>query len=56
MTGVLMKDTAEHWRQRAQEARAAAEREADLEIKSVMLEIAAHYEQLAELVAKRDAR
>ncbi len=53
MTDVLDKDSAQHWQKRAQETRADAEREADAEIKSVMLEIAAHYEQLAELTAKR---
>jgi hypothetical protein len=44
-----MIDDPSHWRQRAQEARAEADRLSDLEMKQTMLEIAAAYERLAEI-------
>ena len=46
-------NTAEHWRQRAQETRADAERQTDPEIRKTMLEIAELYNQLAALAQKR---
>jgi len=46
-------NTAEHWRQRAQETRADAERQTDPEIKKTILEIAALYDQLAALAQQR---
>jgi hypothetical protein len=41
-------DDPEHWRSRAEEARAVAEQLSDPEAKRTMLRIAADYEQLAE--------
>jgi hypothetical protein len=46
-------NSSEHWRQRAQETRADAERQSDPEIKKTMLEIAALYDQLAAHAQKR---
>jgi hypothetical protein len=43
----LMSHTTEHWRQRAQEARADAEKQPDPAIKKTLLEIASLYDQLA---------
>jgi hypothetical protein len=47
MIDVAGKDTPEHWRLRAQEARADADRQVDPDIKKALLEIAALYECLA---------
>ena len=41
MADVAMRDTPEHWRERARQARADASLHADPEIKKTMLEIAA---------------
>jgi hypothetical protein len=46
-------NTAEHWRHRAQETRADAERQTDPEIKKTILEIAVLYDQLAALAQQR---
>jgi hypothetical protein len=53
MTDIRMTDTAQHWRQRAQETRADADKQPDPEIKKTMLEIAQLYDQLAALAEKR---
>jgi hypothetical protein len=47
------KDDPEHWRQLAQEARAAAERLDEPEAKRTMLEIAESYEELASIADRR---
>jgi hypothetical protein len=44
--------TAKDWRDRADEARARAEKIKDPEAKQVMLEIAAAYDRLAEIAEK----
>jgi hypothetical protein len=46
-------NTPEHWRQRAQEARADAGRQADPDMKKALLEIAALYERLAASAEKK---
>jgi len=48
-----LKDDAEHWRKRAKEARALAERMTDLESRRMILEIAKSYDELA---ARAEAR
>jgi hypothetical protein len=53
MADVAMRDTPEHWRERARQARADASLHADPEIKKTMLEIAALYEELVTLAEKR---
>jgi hypothetical protein len=53
MADVAMRDTPEHWRERARQARAEAAVQADPEIKKTMLEIAALYEELVTLAEKR---
>jgi hypothetical protein len=40
-------DDAEHWRERAQEARALADQIADLQAKAAMLKITASYDEIA---------
>jgi hypothetical protein len=50
-----MKDDPKHWRQRAQEARAAAAQLDDPDAKKTMLEVADGYEQLAVLAEKKVA-
>jgi hypothetical protein len=50
-----MIDDPSHWRQRAQEARAEAEKLSDASMKQAMLEIAARYERLAEIAEHRTA-
>jgi hypothetical protein len=47
MLGTRMIDDPSHWRQRAQEARAEADKLSDAEVKQTMLEIAAAYERLS---------
>jgi hypothetical protein len=49
-------NTAGHWRQRAQETRADAERQSDPEVKKTMLEIAALYDQLAALAERTSSK
>jgi transposase-like protein len=51
-----MKDDARHWRQLAQETRAEADAAAEPDVKTMLLEIAAAYEQLAVPAEERDAR
>jgi hypothetical protein len=53
MVDIEMRDTPEHWRQRAQGSRADAARKVDPDIKTALLEIAALYERLAALAEKR---
>jgi hypothetical protein len=48
-----MTDNPAHWRQRAQEARAEADRLDDPAMRQTMLEIAAAYERLAHIAARR---
>jgi hypothetical protein len=48
-----MIDDPSHWRQRAQEARAEADKMSDAELKQTMLEIAAAYDRLAEIAERR---
>jgi hypothetical protein len=48
-----MIDDPSHWRQRAQEARAEADKMSDAELKQTMLEIAAAYDGLAEMAERR---
>ena len=52
MSGDLM-NNAQHWRDRAEEARAHAEQMNDPEAKRQMFEIAAGYERLAERAERR---
>jgi hypothetical protein len=47
MIDVAAKRTPEHWRRRAQEARADADRHADPDVKRALLEIAALCERVA---------
>lgn len=49
MVDVAMRDTADHWRERARQARADAALQADPNMKKTMLEIAALYEELVAL-------
>ena len=44
-----------HWRYRAEEARALAEKLTDPEAKQLMLKVAADYEQLAKRAEERSA-
>jgi hypothetical protein len=53
MLGTRMIDDPSHWRQRAQEARAEADKLGDASMKQTMLEIAASYERLAEIAERR---
>jgi hypothetical protein len=53
MSGTRMIDDPSHWRQRAEEARAEAVKLSDPTMKQTMLEIAAAYERLAEIAARR---
>ncbi|HXF53893.1 MAG TPA: hypothetical protein VNK52_07195 [Hyphomicrobiaceae bacterium] len=50
-----IRDNAEHWRQRARESRAIAERLEEAVAKETMLQIADAYEQLAQLAEKRQS-
>ena len=50
-----LKDDPKHWRQLAEDARAAADRVDDPDAKKTMLEIAEAYEQLASIAEKRIA-
>jgi hypothetical protein len=50
-----MKDDPKHWRQLAQDARAAADQVSDPEAKKTLLEIADGYEQLALITEKKIA-
>jgi hypothetical protein len=52
MVRISTRDTAEHWRQCAQEARANAAQQTDPEMKRSLLEIAVLYEQLAVIAEK----
>lgn len=51
MSGLL--DDADHWRKRAEEARAHAENLADRLMRDTMLEIARRYDRLAERTRER---
>jgi hypothetical protein len=53
MVELARKASPEHMRQRAQEARMNADQYADSAIRDALLEIAALYEQVADLVEKR---
>ena len=53
MLGTRMIDDPSHWRRRAEEARAEADRLSDLTMKQTMLEIAAAYQRLAEIADRR---
>jgi hypothetical protein len=48
-----MRDDPAHWRQRAQDSRAEAEKLDDPDTKATLLEIAEAYERLAVLAEKR---
>jgi hypothetical protein len=48
-----MQDDSTHWRQRAQETRAEADKMDDPDAKRTLLEIAAAYERLADLAEQR---
>jgi hypothetical protein len=52
MINASMHDDPKHWRQLAQEARAAADRLDDPDAKRTMLEIAEGYEELASIAEK----
>jgi hypothetical protein len=56
MLGMRMTDDSAHWRQRAQQARAEADKMDDPDAKQTLLEIAAAYEQLAVLVERKRAK
>ena len=51
-----MTDDSAHWRQRAQAARAEADKMDDPDAKQTLLEIAAAYEQLAVLAERKRAK
>jgi hypothetical protein len=53
MLGMRMTDDHAHWRQRAQEARAEADKMDDPDAKQTLLEIAAAFERLAEIAERR---
>ena len=53
MVDVAGKVTPEDWRHRARETRANAERYADPETKTALLDIAALYDRLADIAEKR---
>ena len=53
MLGIRMTDDHVHWRQRAQEARAEADKMHDPDVKQTLLEIAGAFERLAVLAEKR---
>lgn len=55
MAQLATKGTPEHWRRRAQEARADAERQGDPETKQALLDIAVLYDRLAEIADKHAA-
>ena len=49
------KFTAQHWRERAEEARAIADQMTDADARRTMLDIANSYDNLAERAAAREA-
>jgi hypothetical protein len=53
MSDTSLKDDPRHWRQLAQEARAAADQLDDPVAKRLMLEIAASYEELASIAERK---
>jgi len=55
MVRSLPKDDPKHWRQLAQDARAAADQLDDPDARKTMLEIAEGYEQLASIADKKTA-
>ena len=55
MANSSMRDEPEHWRQRAKDARAAADRLDAPDAKRMLLEIAKAYEELASMAEKKQA-
>ena len=54
MANSSMKDDPKHWRQLAQEARAAADQLDDPDARRTMLEIAESYEELASIAERKN--